>query len=674
MSNEHVLPEPIAIHGAVLEVVQKYVYLGQTLQLGRNNFEDEVNRRIRLSWAAFVKLRQVLTSSIPQCLKTKVFHQCVLPVMTYGAQTWTLTVRLVHRFKVAQRAMERAMLGVSLKDRIRNEDQDIVFTIDARCQNVTKYFEKKRKENYFRAPFRWILLGLDNSNDRIPNTIANIDIMPDSEVLVVRYNNNDSFELYYIYKISANHSWQYEQYGNWKENFGLNNIEHTTIGSTALRRLNLYGVEISICYVLTDKDSIYHLTDGMNDHIDTITKVNYPTTNHLLDFLNASRKYIFTETWGYRVNGSWNGMTGYLIREEVEIGGSPMFFTSERISIVDYIASPTPTRSKFVFQQPKLSYENNLFLLSFRTSVWYSSTALIALLLFAIMIVAMWEWKKNQRIGNSRNTDAGILRPNLADVVILIFGAVCQQGSPTELKGSLGRIVMLILFLALMFLYTSYSANIVALLQSSSSKIRNLDDMLHSRLKFGVHDTVFNRYYFSTATEPVRKAIYEKKVAPPGTKPRFMTMDEGVIKMRKGLFAFHMETGVGYKFVGKYFNEGEKCGLKEIQYLQVIDPWLAVRKNTPYKEMFKIGMKRIQEHGLQSRENRLLYEKRPKCSGRESNFVSVSMVDCYPALLILSYGSIVSIFLLAFEYLIHQRYTLLKKLSCSKETLGNYIN
>jgi hypothetical protein len=39
MFNEHVLPEPIVICGAVLKVVQKYVYLGQTLQLGRNNFE-----------------------------------------------------------------------------------------------------------------------------------------------------------------------------------------------------------------------------------------------------------------------------------------------------------------------------------------------------------------------------------------------------------------------------------------------------------------------------------------------------------------------------------------------------------------------------------------------------------------------------------------------------------
>ncbi|CAG9106243.1 unnamed protein product [Plutella xylostella] len=57
-----------------------------------------------------------------QCLKTKVFNQCVLPVMTYGAETWCFTKGLIHKLRVAQRAMERAMLGVSLRDRIRNEE------------------------------------------------------------------------------------------------------------------------------------------------------------------------------------------------------------------------------------------------------------------------------------------------------------------------------------------------------------------------------------------------------------------------------------------------------------------------------------------------------------------------------------------------------------------------
>jgi hypothetical protein len=36
----------------------------------------------------------------------------------YGAETWTLWV---HKFKVAQRPMERAMLGVSLRNRIQNK-------------------------------------------------------------------------------------------------------------------------------------------------------------------------------------------------------------------------------------------------------------------------------------------------------------------------------------------------------------------------------------------------------------------------------------------------------------------------------------------------------------------------------------------------------------------------
>jgi hypothetical protein len=34
---------------------------------------------------------------------------------------WTLMAQLVNKFKVAQRDMERAMLGVSLQDRIRNQ-------------------------------------------------------------------------------------------------------------------------------------------------------------------------------------------------------------------------------------------------------------------------------------------------------------------------------------------------------------------------------------------------------------------------------------------------------------------------------------------------------------------------------------------------------------------------
>lgn len=38
-----------SINGEVLEVFQEYVYLRQTLQLGRDNFECETPRRMQLS-------------------------------------------------------------------------------------------------------------------------------------------------------------------------------------------------------------------------------------------------------------------------------------------------------------------------------------------------------------------------------------------------------------------------------------------------------------------------------------------------------------------------------------------------------------------------------------------------------------------------------------------------
>ncbi|CAH2237323.1 jg15784 [Pararge aegeria aegeria] len=63
-----------------------------------------MNRRIQLGWARMV------------------FEQCVLPVITYGSETRSLTMGLIRRLRVTQWAMERGMLRVSLRSQIRNEE------------------------------------------------------------------------------------------------------------------------------------------------------------------------------------------------------------------------------------------------------------------------------------------------------------------------------------------------------------------------------------------------------------------------------------------------------------------------------------------------------------------------------------------------------------------------
>lgn len=84
----------------------------------------------------------------------------------------------------------------------------------------------------------------------------------------------------------------------------------------------------------------------------------------------------------------------------------------------------------------------------------------------------------------------------LNDVPIIIFGALCQQGTAVTPNSVTGRIIMAIAFTILMFLYVSYSANIVALLQSPSNQIKTLQDLYESKLDVSVEDTVYNRYYF----------------------------------------------------------------------------------------------------------------------------------------------------------------------------------
>ena len=58
---------------------------------------------------------------IPTCLKRKIMDTVILPAMTYGAETWTLTKHLERKLAVAQRSMERSLLNITRRDKIRNE-------------------------------------------------------------------------------------------------------------------------------------------------------------------------------------------------------------------------------------------------------------------------------------------------------------------------------------------------------------------------------------------------------------------------------------------------------------------------------------------------------------------------------------------------------------------------
>ncbi|XP_037790458.1 uncharacterized protein LOC119585806 [Penaeus monodon] len=58
---------------------------------------------------------------MPMCLKKKIMDTVIMPTMTNGAETWSITKHQKEMFDVTQRSMERAMLNITRKDDIQNE-------------------------------------------------------------------------------------------------------------------------------------------------------------------------------------------------------------------------------------------------------------------------------------------------------------------------------------------------------------------------------------------------------------------------------------------------------------------------------------------------------------------------------------------------------------------------
>lgn len=176
------------------------------------------------------------------------------------------------------------------------------------------------------------------------------------------------------------------------ENFFLNSQNNNHELSAIGRRRNLGGIELRASMVVTNNDSLNHLDDYRDKHIDTITKVCFILTNHLISYLNASVRYSIVSSWGYLdSNGSWSGMIGQLVRNEADLGATSLFFTADRVSVIQYIAMPSSTGSAFIFRSPKLSYTDNVFLLPFDDFVWICLGCLVLITAGCLLITVFVE-------------------------------------------------------------------------------------------------------------------------------------------------------------------------------------------------------------------------------------------------------------------------------------------
>ena len=94
-----------------IERVEGFKCLGRTLT-NQNSIQEEIKSRLKLGNACYHSVQKLLSSSLlSKNLKIKIYRTIILPVVLYGCETWSLTLREEHRLRVFENRVLRKIFG-----------------------------------------------------------------------------------------------------------------------------------------------------------------------------------------------------------------------------------------------------------------------------------------------------------------------------------------------------------------------------------------------------------------------------------------------------------------------------------------------------------------------------------------------------------------------------------
>ena len=94
-----------------IERVEEFKYLGTTLT-NKNSLQEEIKCRLKLGNACYYLVHSLLSSSLlSKTLKIKIYRTINLPIVLFGCETWSLTLREEHRLRVFENRVLKRVFG-----------------------------------------------------------------------------------------------------------------------------------------------------------------------------------------------------------------------------------------------------------------------------------------------------------------------------------------------------------------------------------------------------------------------------------------------------------------------------------------------------------------------------------------------------------------------------------
>ena len=113
--------DTVKIEDTKVPKVKEFKYLGSTVQES-GGYEREVKKSVQAGWSGWRSVSGVICDRrLPARVKGKVYSSVVRPALVYGLETVAVIKKQVEEMEVADMKMLRFAMGVTRKDKIRNE-------------------------------------------------------------------------------------------------------------------------------------------------------------------------------------------------------------------------------------------------------------------------------------------------------------------------------------------------------------------------------------------------------------------------------------------------------------------------------------------------------------------------------------------------------------------------
>ncbi|KAL1513567.1 hypothetical protein ABEB36_002964 [Hypothenemus hampei] len=419
-------------------------------------------------------------------------------------------------------------------------------------------------------------------------------------------------------------------------------------------RKNLSGINFLSLIVLSEpyeKPLKSYLKKDRNIEVDTLNRFHARLLEYCRSYHNFSIDFIgVTNSWGYyQPDGTMDGVVGALARKQIDFGYSPLVIKKERAKFITFGKGTWHLRMAFVFRNPNLKRSFEIFIKPLSFEVWMCIISSSILLILAQKLGVQLDYAMAHLTSKSLDGDT-----SWSSCILCSLAGFCQQGVfliPFSLNGR--TISLTILWLGLL-IYQFYSASLVSfLLNVPVTPITTVQGILDSDFGIGYENVLYAKSILKATTSNEGQEIYRRVSV--NNESGFLKRDEGMMRVKKGHYAFHVELVTGYPYIDRHFDLPMICELKEIPLFPRMYMYSGYEKWSSFKDVIDICLQRFEENGVIARELQFWHPRKPKCVRTPATIkINTSLEEFYPALVIWIFGVAASVGIFLLEMIYHR--------------------